>query len=209
MLKICSIILVVIYSFSSAAATLETPPKETDTPENAVYSPARFPVCSAHSCQQKDWVSLNETEWQQVKQQFLPPASTPLRERGNIIKAIRQMEKLVGEKTKTQNDAPMTAYSGARTGQMDCYDEAKNTATYVQILINEGLVRLHKLDGRVRRGFFFGGWPHTAAVLTERFGKERFVIDSWFLKNGKAPYILPVSTWKAGWHPPKNVMEAP
>ena len=45
--------------------------------------------------------------------------------------------------------------------QMDCIDESTNSTTYLRILAGAGLLRWHRVEARVTRGFFIFGWPHT------------------------------------------------
>ena len=164
--------------------------------------PSRFKVCSEHSCLKEHTIGFDYIEWKKIVAAMKPPAPNAEVERVQLMQVIGIIEKIVGKKTGTSKDAPMTLYSGPRKGQMDCFDEAINTYRYVQMLIDQGLVKFHHLDGRLRRGFFVNGWPHTASVLVDSKTKTRYVIDSWFLSNAKPAFIVPVKEWQDAWHPP-------
>jgi hypothetical protein len=86
---------------------------------------------------------------------------------------------------------------------MDCVDESTNTTTYLRMMQLDGLLHWHKVEDRKTRGFLiFGGWPHTTAVISEKQGKKKWAVDSWFYDNGVPPAILPLKKWSDGWKPP-------
>jgi hypothetical protein len=105
--------------------------------------------------------------------------------------------------TQTENDLPGTfeapLFDVQR--QMDCVDEAKNTTLYLRIMREKGWIKFHREGFRVNRGFFYNGWPHTAARVTTLRTKENFVIDSWFHKNGEPAEVVPLNRWHSGWRP--------
>ena len=62
-------------------------------------------------------------------------------------------------------------------------------------------MRWHTVEDRATRGWFFRGWPHTTAVIRDKRSGQLYAVDSWFLDNGKPPFILPLEKWKDGWDP--------
>lgn len=130
-----------------------------------------------------------------------PPAPDAATERRQIATAIARLEQTIGAKTGTDADRGGTFPGFGRKGQMDCIDEATNTETYLRLLEAAGHLRHHRVVGTATRGFFVRGWPHMAAVIEERPGGARYVVDSWFHDNGVAPELVPLTAWTAGWRP--------
>jgi len=174
-----------------------------DLPEQ--ISPAAFNVCAQHDCNARVPVSLNEQQWQQVRARFEPAAQSPLAEREQIAAAVGLMERLVADFADSHHDKGGDFNGLTEPGaQLDCIDESVNTTTYLTLFEQAGLLRWHRVQPRISRGyFFFGGWPHfTAVVETTDAHREQWVVDSWFRDNGVAPDILEVARWKDGWSPP-------
>lgn len=164
-------------------------------------TPARFSVCSEHTCHKLSIVSLSASQWQQVRDEFTPAAPDSAQERAQIARAVARMESLVGELTGTAGDKGRNFQGVGIEGQLDCIDESTNTTLYLTMMIQDGLVKWHALEDRETRGFFIFGWPHTTAVISDKQTGERFAVDTWFRDNGEPPYILPLRIWEGGWQP--------
>lgn len=164
-------------------------------------TPSRFKVCFSHGCQRSMEVSLNTEQWARIRQTFQPPAVSASLERKNIAQAISLLESMAGSLTGTDVDIGGSFEGTFKAGQMDCEDEAVNTSTYLAMLEKDGLIFHHEFYQPASRGFFINGWPHMATVIVEKRTSKKYVVDSWFLDNGKPPFILPYKVWKAGWKP--------
>ncbi len=174
------------------------------TPPSDTPSPQQFSVCYQYTCKQISELSLNPTQWEEIRTIFQLAAASSEEERQLIATAVARMEEIVGEKIDTSNDK-----GGNLTGleidgnKMDCIDESTNTTTYIRMMQRDGLLRWHQVENRKTRGFLlFGGWPHTTAVISEKESKKRWAVDSWFFDNGVPPAILPLEKWSDGWKPP-------
>jgi hypothetical protein len=165
-------------------------------------TPDHFSVCHEYGCRQVDTVALPPQQWQTIVQLFRTPANTPAQERAQIRQAIAQMETFAGALTGTSGDKGGDLKGLGLPGQMDCIDESVNTMTYLRLLARDGLLKWHTVEDRATRGWFIRGWPHTAAVIRDTNDNRDYVVDSWFLDNGKPPYILLLQEWRAGWEPP-------
>jgi hypothetical protein len=136
---------------------------------------------------------------------FASPPVDARAERGLTAQAIARLELASGALTGTQRDRGGTFGNVLEPGQLDCQDEALNTATYLTLLAQDQLLRFHEPDGLAHRGLFWGGgWPHSSAVLAQRSDGQRFAVDSWFLDNGAPPFIVPLESWLDGWRPPPS-----
>ena len=168
-------------------------------------TPARFSVCHAGTCAIVSQAALTETQWTQIAEVFSPGAKDARDERARIAQAIGRLETVVGVITGTSDDRAENQTGNDWQAQMDCIDESTNTTTYLRILAKTGLLRWHRVEDRVTRGWFLFGWPHTTAVVSELDTGSRWAVDSWFFENGKPPVIVPLELWKTGWRPAKSL----
>jgi hypothetical protein len=171
---------------------------------------AHFEVCFGGGCAASQVVALSPHEWQQVEAIFKTPNQnlTAETERKNIAQAIGLLERLIGEKTGTSNDRAGTFDNSDYPGQMDCNDEAINSTTYIRLMQQQGLIKLHVSEDLRTRNFFFTGWPHTTAVIHETATGKRYAVDSWFYDNGHPATIVPFEVWKADYVPEDSPLHA-
>ncbi len=172
----------------------------------------RFGVCYGYGCKYYQQTGLTDTEWQNVRDVFAPAAQTPEDERKMISKAIALIEQYIGPKTGTDKDkARAVVINFSTKTQMDCIDEAFNSTSYLYLLRQDGLIRLHTLGGHLRRNLSDLTYPHSTATIHE-IGKEitiegegHYVVDSWFHENGALAEIVPAKQWKGRWYPDKKL----
>ena len=156
----------------------------------------KFFVCTDYHCGTGEMVTLSASQWQSIRDLFADNIS-PANERENIRLAIAQLEKMVGAITGTWRDLAGNVAGAGQPGQLDCISESKNTSTYLQLMLDDGLLRSHGVEERqVRHPLIFN--THWTAVIIDRSDGERFAVDSWFLDNGKPPEIQPLSDWLSG-----------
>lgn len=158
-----------------------------------------FPHCSGYDCSTVQIANFWPREWKEVEKQFKPRAKTPEKEREQIAKAIQKMEQIIGPITGTDGDLGDT-FRKTGAGQLDCVDESTNTSVYLDLLIQEKLVRHHDLAAPAARAPF-GRWPHQTAVIIEKESAIPYAVDSWFDDNGKPIHIVPLKQWEDGWSP--------
>lgn len=162
-----------------------------------------FDICSGGGCAEIRHVSLTEEEWLVISSIFTQMATAPdaKQERDMISKAIGAFERIIGDKTGTATDLAGTFGNSDHPGQMDCNDEAINSTTYMRLMRQKGLIKLHEVEDMRTRNFFFTGWPHSTAVIHDIATKERYAVDSWFYDNGQPATIVPFLQWKSGYTP--------
>lgn len=166
-------------------------------------TPERFSVCHGGTCTIVSQVALDESQWSRIAAIFAAPARDAGEERERIATAIARLETVVGAITGTSDDRAENQLGKDWANQMDCIDESTNTTTYLRMLARAGLLRWHRVEDRVTRGWFLFGWPHTTAVVSEVASGARWTVDSWFFENGRPPVIVPLELWKTGWRPEK------
>lgn len=163
-----------------------------------------FEVCSGGGCAEIQRVALTLDEWQKVVAIFATTKDAQIdaaQERKQIADAIGLLEKIVGLKTNTSTDRAGTFDNADFPGQLDCNDEAINTTTYMRLMRQQGLIKLHEIEDMRTRNFFFTGWPHSTAVIHEIASGQRYAVDSWFYDNAMPATIVPFEVWKSGYIP--------
>lgn len=171
-------------------------------------SPQRFGICYGYGCKFYIKTGLNKTEWAEVRALFNGDIKNAQQERVVIGTAIALIEQYIGPKTGTDNDKARARIINFSTkGQMDCVDEAFNTSSYLYLLKQDGLIKMHSLGAPLRRNLNQLSYPHSSATIYEmKFLKKiaaegHYVVDSWFHKNGALPEIIPASRWMGPWYP--------
>lgn len=161
-----------------------------------------FEMCSGGGCADLHHVSISKDEWQKVEAIFANDVpSSAEQERKQISLAVGKMEEIVGAKTGTSTDRAGTFDNSHYPGQLDCNDEAINTTTYMRLMQQHGLIKLHQIEDMRTRNFFFTGWPHSTAVIHDISTGKRYAVDSWFYDNGAPATIIPFEQWKSGYVP--------
>lgn len=167
-------------------------------------TPGRFSVCHAGTCTIVSQAGLDEERWAEIAAVFRTTARDAQEERARIAEAIARFETVVGAITGTSDDRAGNQGGEYWSAQMDCVDESTNSTTYLRILARERLLKWHRVEARVTKGFFLFGWPHTTAVVSEVQTGAKWAVDSWFYENGKPPVIVPLELWRQrGWRPAK------
>ncbi|SMX49260.1 hypothetical protein [Maliponia aquimaris] len=157
--------------------------------------PEAFKVCGGHDCRKRLDVSLTAAEWRSVRAAFSPRPGTPGQERRALAEALRRLEVIVGHKTGYTSDLAYSTLQLAGKAQ-DCVDEMVNTAVYLKMLDDAGLLRLHRPGPRVTLGFMTRRfWTHTVASIVQKDSGQHFIIDTWAVKFGETPYIMDRTAW--------------
>lgn len=160
----------------------------------------KFSICHGNTCKFITNLSLAGAEWHKVRV-LLESATSAAEEREQIRQAVSLLENIIGDRTGTGSDPGENGYSGTPGGQMDCVDEATNTSVYLTLMQQENLLRWHRVQRRVSRGVSTLQGPHFTAVIRDMEAGVFYAVDSWFLENGKPPFIIPLEDWKRGWRP--------
>jgi hypothetical protein len=158
-------------------------------------------ICQGGGCANLSHTHLTQAEWDSISKLFSPMPQDAQAERALIAKAMAQFEIIIGNKVGTFLDKAGTFKNSKFSGQQDCNDEAINTTTYLRLLIQAGLMKMHAVEDTRTRNFFFSGWPHTTAVIRQIDNQARFAVDSWFFDNGQPATIVPFDVWKEGYIP--------
>lgn len=156
-------------------------------------------ICHAFGCKLKYRFRPSKSDKAKLARIIASGKRTPKAERQAIGKAVQWFENRVGPVVGSDKDIGGLDLSNAGTpGQMDCVDEASNTTALVMYMQMHGMLKHHRFNSPVARGFFLDGrYPHATAVVQETKSKKRYAVDSWVHDNGKFPVIKPLEVWMA------------
>ena len=166
-------------------------------------SPSTFNHCRGYGCRIVDSnLSLDNQDWEEIKNLFTPQAQSASEEREKIAHAIGRFESIIGPLTGTENDIKGT-YHRLGDDQHDCVDESINTTIYLSMLEQSDLIRFHNIGTPSSRLPLIarGLGPHQSAVIIEKDTGDRFAVDSWFHNNGHKAEIVSMNKWFFGWRP--------
>ena len=161
-----------------------------------------FSICYGNTCRFVASVGLGQAEWGRIRELFDTAAATPAEEREQARAAVAMLEKITGDRIGTAADRGENFNGLGLPGQMDCVDESTNTTVYLTMLQVDHLLKWHTVETRTSRGLGTLQAPHFTAVIRDQSDNMRYAVDSWFLDNGRPPFIVPLSVWERGWRPP-------
>ena len=110
------------------------------------------------------------------------------------------------EYQRAAREAPIASDRGGNhedadnVGRMDCLDHSHNVLVLLQLLVDKGWLRHHRLLGQVHRTPLLFVHHATVAVHDVTSGQD-WVIDSWFRDFGAPPVVVPLAIWKEGFSP--------
>lgn len=165
-------------------------------PVAAGEPPPLVNVCWDYGCNSSARLVLPAADWAAIRDLFVPRAPDPASERARIATAIARFERALGPATGTDADRGGNVAGSGLPGQMDCIDESRNTAGYLGVLAERGLLAWHDVAGRHKRAPWLLD-QHWTAVVVERDAGTRWAVDSWFLDNGRRPYVQRLDRWLA------------
>ena len=160
----------------------------------ALGTPPLVNVCWDYGCDHSQRLVLPPADWAAIRSLFHPDPANPAGERERIAHAIARFETAVGRATGTDRDRGGNREGSGTPGQLDCIDESRNTSGYLQILAEHDLLRWHRVGERHRRAKWIFD-VHWTAVIVERRSGQRWAVDSWYLDNGKRPYLQRLPAW--------------
>lgn len=146
---------------------------------------------------------LTPAEWAEIGG-FFQGTRDAADERARVARAVSRFEQIAGAHTGTAADVGGTGLSPfAPVGQLDCYAEAANTTTTLQMMIKSGYLKFHTQGDVTIRGFGFHGAMsiHATATLRENANGHLWVVDTWYYDNGGPTFVVDRETWLGGWSP--------
>lgn len=163
-------------------------------PAAALAAPPAVTVCWDYGCDARREVVLSASAWERIRGLFSPIPADAAGERRRIARAIALFERETGQRVGTSADLGGNVAGSGRPYQMDCIDESRNTDGYLRVLEKRGLLRWHDVMDRRRRAPWLLD-QHWTAVVRARTDGTDWAVDSWYLDNGREPYIQRLAAW--------------
>ena len=169
-----------------------------------VPSLGRVTVCHGYDCTYRSPVVFSAAEWRQVRDRFQTRPADAAAERRAIAAAIALIEEIVGRRVGTATDKGGIALIAAGDAtQQDCIDESTNTTAYLLLMVQDGLIRHHRVAEPASRGVFLDfRWYHQSAVIAGHGSGREFVVDSWYGDNGAPPVVTTLDQWQSSYGRP-------
>ncbi|MGE5469849.1 MAG: hypothetical protein ACM3X0_03510 [Bacteroidota bacterium] len=155
------------------------------------------PVCYGYGCLVQVEIRYDEARLQEVGR-LLASASDAAGERAALAEAMGLLYGWAGEQSDIRNDRGGNYADDGVSGKMDCIDHSTSTTRLLKMLAARHYLRWHRVLEPDARYFAFFYPAHFSAVIEEAGDAARFVVDSWFVDNGKPAVILPLDEWKRG-----------
>lgn len=185
---------------------------------SAALADERVQVCYNYGCLVEAEARFSEAQLGTVRRQ-LQAASSPGLERQILARVMGKLYYWAGQQTPIYADRGGNTADDAVNGAMDCIDHSTTTTRLLKMLQRRGWLRYHRVLEPAQRTRFFI-FDHFSAVIEEQpppwlpgprieshpeapegARHERFVVDSWFVDNGRPAVILPLDDWMDGGGP--------
>jgi hypothetical protein len=156
-------------------------------------------VCYGYGCLVQVAIDYDEARLREVGA-LLESATDAAREREVLAEVMGRLYGWAGEQSDIKNDRGGNFADGGIPGKMDCIDHSTSSTRLLKMLEARHYLRWHHVLEPDVRNFAFIFATHFSAVIEEITEGEapRFVVDSWFVDNGKPAVILPLEAWKKG-----------
>jgi hypothetical protein len=155
-------------------------------------------VCHGFGCAYRDQLVLTPARLSYLHG-LLATARSARQERRALARAVAWFDREGGRAAGTVG---RIARAGAATksgpSQMDCIDLTANVTELLIALDSNKLLKYHRVDEPVSRGFIVDGkQPHTTPVIEEIANGAQWSVDSWTKAYGQSPDIMTISQWKS------------
>jgi hypothetical protein len=156
-------------------------------------------VCHGFGCGYRTPVALTAGDRSKLASLLAAGRASAQAERSAVAAATAWFDRRVGpDAGTTKRVARANGVSRSGPGQMDCIDTSRNNTSLLLVLDQLKLLRHHKVEGPVARGFFIDGrGPHATAVLRELRSGEKWAVDNWTHGYGERPDVMPLERWKS------------
>ena len=166
---------------------------------SAALADATVLICHAYGCQVQESIVYSDDRLDELARR-LNVAVDAENERKILAEVIGQLYAWAGEQSDIRHDRGGNYADAGLPGKMDCIDHSTSTTRLLKLLENRGGLRWHRVIEIDVRNFAFIIPAHWSAVIEEKIdgAGARYVVDSWFVDNGKPAVILPLGEWKKG-----------
>ena len=152
--------------------------------------------CHGFGCRFETEVPFKDDEIAKLRGILATGADGPEQEREAVKQAVAYFERHAAEFAGTGKDIAGNYTIGGDPTQLDCIDEAHNTARLLILLQKHGFLKYHtvaKIEGR--GNFLDTRYPHNTAVLKDKTTGVKWSVDSWMRHNGDIPEVMTLKRW--------------
>ena len=168
----------------------------------AAGTPVR--VCFDYGCAREAIVEIDAATLVRIGES-LGKAQDAGGERARLARAVADIYVIAGQQTPIWRDRGENVSDDRdQPGAMDCIDHSTNTTAFLRLMEGAGLLRFHRVIGRLRRSEYLISEHWTARVAEHGTGAE-FSVDTWFFEPGVPAVIMPIAEWRAGGEPGRRV----
>lgn len=156
-------------------------------------------LCFDWSCRSRQHLTFTATEMTEAARQMELCPGDGLYDRLQRLRiGIWQMEELAEKyQPLLANDEAVNTRDQDRRGRMDCVDNASNTATFLHVLRDLGLLPGWSIEAPQVRDRF-SVTVHWTAVVVDTQNRDSWSVDAWFRPNGHLPFVMPLADWEGG-----------
>lgn len=154
-------------------------------------------VCFNYGCANQAVAVFSETRLSLLRDS-LALAASPEQERALLSLAVGSLYSWAGEQTPIHADKGGNFADEGEPGTMDCIDHSLTTERFLLLLEKRHMLRFHRLLGRVHRLRHLV-MEHNAVEIEELSqDAPHYVVDSWYVDNGKPALVMPLQNWMDG-----------
>ncbi len=191
---------VLVVSSAQAAATIKLTQEMIAMYAEVGISPptaARMTVCYGFACRRRMDLTFTATERATLMSIVARGRASPAAERQAIQRAFVWFDHRVGSEVGTSRrvaNADIRAFDDAHN--FDCWDTTRNDTSLLLVLQEWGALRHHTVSNpRYRGNILIGQLPHNTAVIMERKGGTKWIVDMWTTAYGQVPDVMPLTKW--------------
>lgn len=182
---------------------------------SAAFAEESIDVCYNYGCIAEATARFSEPQLRTLAKKLRSTRSAA-EERKALADVVGQLYSWAGQQTPVFADRGGNTPDDGVNGAMDCIDHSTTTTRFLKMLERRRLLRYHEVEDVARRRRFLLFEHYSAVIeelprsLTPKPGDDgipdfsaqakphRYVVDSWFVNNGKPAVILPLEEWTDG-----------
>jgi len=181
----------------------------------AAFAEETIVVCFNYGCIAEATARFSEPRLRTLAKKLRATRSAA-EERKALADVVGQLYSWAGQQTPVFADRGGNTPDDGVHGAMDCIDHSTTTTRFLKMLERRRMLRYHEVENIARRRRFLL-FEHYSAVIEElprsmtpkpadddrpdfsgQTKPQRYVVDSWFVNNGKPAVILPLEEWTDG-----------
>ena len=161
-----------------------------------------IPMCLDGDCDIKQRVKLSDDAWLEVEELFVPMSKNAIEERERLASAIMLMEsEALRQLDKKSSNASMSEIYD----WMSDRDRALNIKSFVEALLDAGLIKFHFVRKIEQRHSWYGTTENTCVIQSVSSGKIYAITETKHFTE--APQLVLLKEWKRDKYLPEELDE--